>query len=78
MNDYYQVMWHAKTKAGQDMFFTEVAKADILGKVIEARISQEDSLGILSVVPANSLGLTKQAIDERDELNRALLAGEEK
>lgn len=77
MNDYYQVRWHAKTKANQVFIMTELVRSDMLGRIIDVRMNQPDSLGILSVVPAEVKYWTEQQIKDGDELHETLIAREE-
>lgn len=77
MAKYYQVMWHAETKMQQDFIFTELVRSDMLGKIIDKRINQPESLGILSVVPAEVKHWTEQQIKDGDELHKAMIDREE-
>lgn len=78
MAKYYQVMWHAKTKADQVFIMTELVRSDMLGKIIDVRMNQPESLGVLSVVPAEMHNLAEEQLKDSDELHESLLKKEEK
>jgi hypothetical protein len=73
MNDYYQVMWHAKTKANQVFIMTELVRSDMLGRIIDVRMNQPDSLGVLSVVPAEMHNFTEEQLKDSDKLHKTLI-----
>lgn len=73
MTDYYQVMWHAKTKANQVFIMTELVRSDMLGRIIDVRMNQPDSLGVLSVVPAEMHNFTEEQLKDSDELHKTLI-----
>lgn len=73
MAKHYQVMWHARTKMDQVFTMTELVRSDMLGRIIDVRMNQPDSLGILSVVPAETHNLTEEQLKDSDELHESLL-----
>ena len=73
MAKYYQVMWHSRTKADQVFIMTELVRSDMLGKIIDIRENQPESLGILSVVPAGMHNFTDEQLKDSDELHKTLI-----
>lgn len=73
MAKYYQVMWRAEAAPQQDFIMTELVRSDMLGRIIDARLNQPESLGILSVVPAEMHNFTEEQIKDGDELHKSLL-----